>query len=339
LLEKFDIMFEKLRRSIPASLNHRFFLGGSAFFLAAFALNSAASATTVTLGTAASYGYFTGVNGATNLSGGFTVTGNAGVASGYNITASGTNTVTGTLYYDYTTGHGAYSNSGTFNQGGSVNTNLSQPVADATSAASNAAALSATAGLTDQGSSISVSGSSLTIKALTNLSENVLDISSLSLLNGTLTFDDNGFTGAKFIVNITGGFSVGSTGSGKSIIQGVNGASASDILFNVEGSGSSVSITGNSTNQLIGTILAPTSNVTIGGGGTLLGALVAGANSVGKAVTVTEQSSGFNITASTYKPQAVTKTPEPSSIALLATGLVAVGYWKTRRRRRLPSTK
>ena len=67
-----------------------------------------------------------------------------------------------------------------------------------------AAALTKTSGLVDQSGSITLtSGQSVTIKALTNLSENVLDISSLSLTNGTLTFDDNGFTNAKFIVNIS----------------------------------------------------------------------------------------------------------------------------------------
>jgi hypothetical protein len=208
-------------------------------------------------------------------------------------------------------------------------------VTDAATAASSAAALTATSGFATsyQNTALSVSGNSITLNAVTNLSENVLDISSLSLLNGTITLNDNGYTGAKFIINVTGGFSINSTGSSSAKIVGTNGASASDVIFNIEGTGSTVSITGNSSNSIIGTILAPQRNVTIGGGGTLSGAIVAGANNLGQSYTLTSQSTGFNINSFGYVPGAV-KTPEPSSLALFSTGLIAAGYWRTRRHRR-----
>jgi len=203
-------------------------------------------------------------------------------------------------------------------------------ISAAASASTSAAALTATSGLTDQGGSISLNGSSVTIKALTNLSENVLDISALSLTNGTLTFDDNGFTGAKFIINVTGAFSVGNS----AIIKGINGASGADIIFNIEGTNSNaVSLTGNSTTSVIGTILAPQRNVNIGGGGSLTGSLIAGVNNAGKSYTVTQSSGGYNITSMGYTPRTV-NTPEPSSIAIFGAGMLAL--FGIRRRLRRP---
>jgi hypothetical protein len=296
--------------------------------------SGSASATAVALGVASNYGLLTGVNEVTKLNGGFHLTGNLGLTSGFNVTISGSNSQSGTTYYDNENGQGSWNDSGTYTTGyASVEESMTSVVSAALSAQSAATADAATAGLTDQNGSISLSGQTLTINAVTNLSENVLDISSLSLLNSTLIFNDNGYTGAKFIINVTGGaFTVNSTGSGKSVISGTNGASASDILFNIEGSSNAVSITGNSTNSIIGTILAPTENVTIGGGGSLTGEIVAGVNSASKGYTVTEQSSGFNITSFAYVPQA-TKVPEPASIALFGTGVLAIGYFRRRARR------
>jgi fibronectin-binding autotransporter adhesin len=219
----------------------------------------------------------------------------------------------------------------TFVTGGTVTTSMSGAISSALSASNAAAAATATAGLVDQGGSITVNGGSVTIKALTNLSENVLYVSSLSLLNGTLTFDDNGFTNAKFIVDVIGGFSVNSTGTGKSVIQGINGASADDIIFNIEGTGSTVSLTGNSSNSVIGTVLAPSRNVTVGGGGSLTGSVIAGVNNAGKSYTVSSSTGGYNITGLGYTPRPSSgSTPEPSSIALFGTGafmLLTVRRW------------
>jgi hypothetical protein len=181
---------------------------------------------------------------------------------------------------------------------------------------------------------ITVNGGSIVIKALTNLSENVLNISSLSLTNGTITFDDNGYANAKFIINVTGGFSVNSTGSKSAMIQGIDGADASDIIFNIEGTGSTVSLTGNNSNAVIGTILASQRNVSLSGGGTLTGSLVAGVNNTGKSYTVTEASSGYNITSLGYVPSSGgTQVLEPSSLTLYGCGIAALLYLKRYRRK------
>jgi choice-of-anchor A domain-containing protein len=264
------------------------------------------------------------------VNGGFALTGNLGIGQGVAISRNGSgNAITGSAYLD--SGYTVSGNSSISVSGGIYTASMNQAITDAASASTAAAGLTATAGLTYQGSSINVNGGSVVIKALSNLSENVLDISALSLTNGTITFDDNGYTGAKFIVNVTGGFNISSSGSGKSIIQGINGASAADVIFNIEGTGSTVSITGNTSNQIIGTILAPARNVTLGGG-TLTGQLMAGVNNAGKSYTVQANSTGFNINSLPYTPRSTSKVPEPSSLALLGSGFAALALFARRRR-------
>jgi hypothetical protein len=301
--------------------------------LCTFLMDHPANASPITLGTAANYGVLVGTGQTLALNGSLSIAGNVGVGANSATQSNGINFISGTVYED-----SGVSNNGsgyTFVSGGVVTQSMSSAVSSALSASTAAAAMSATAGLVDQGGSITVSGGSVTIKALTNLSENVLYISSLSLLNGTLTFDDNGFTGAKFIIDVTGGFSVNSTGTGKSVIQGINGASADDIIFNIEGTGTTVSLTGNSTNNIIGTVLAPSRNVTVGGGGSLTGAIVAGVNNAGKSYTVSSSSGGYNITGLGYTPRPSTggNTPEPSSILIFATGMISLVALRRLRRR------
>ncbi len=290
-----------------------------------------ASATSITLGTASTYGLLTGSQETDTFSGGLKVTGNVGIGANSTVKFSGTNKITGNEYKD-----SGISTSGSVTvTGNTITQSMTQALTDATTASADAGAL--TANLSVAGNAINVtSGKSLTIKALTNLSENVLTISSLSLTSGTLTFDDNGFTGAKFIVNVTGGFSVGTSGSIKSLIQGIDGATAADIIFNIEGTGTTVSLTGANSTSMIGTILAPSRNVSVGGNGTLTGALIAGVKSAGSGYSLAAASSGFNITDYAYKPPVDEggggRAPEPSSLAIYGTGLAA---WAAFRRRRI----
>jgi choice-of-anchor A domain-containing protein len=197
----------------------------------------------------------------------------------------------------------------------------------AENASTSAAALTKTSGMTDQSGSISLSNSSVTINALQNASENVLDITNLSLSNSTLTLNDNGYSGAKFIINVTGTFSV----TGNSSIKITGGGTGADIIFNIEGTGSTVSLTGSSSSSIVGTILAPQRNVNLSGGGTLTGAVLAGLGGTG--YTVQTQTGGYNITSLGYVPRV--STPEPSSIALFGAGVSAL---LAARRRRRPRT-
>jgi hypothetical protein len=297
-----------------------------------FLTDHPADAAPITLGTASNYGVLVGTGQTLALNGSLSIAGNVGVGANSATQSNGINVISGTAYED--SGVSNVNTGITLVTGGVVTASMSNAIGSALSASSAAGALTATAGLVDQGGSITVSGGSVTIKALGNLSENVLYVSSLSLLNGTLTFDDNGFTNAKFIVDITGGFSVNSTGAGRSVIQGINGASADDIIFNIEGTGSTVSLTGNSTNSVIGTVLAPSRSVTVGGGGSLTGAIVAGVNNAGKSYTVGSSSGGYNITGLGYTPRASnsTDTPEPSTILMLTTGTFMLLTVRRRRR-------
>ena len=111
------------------------------------------------------------------------------------------------------------------------------------------------------------------------------------------------------------------------VSKGIDGADASDIIFNIEGtdSGSTVSLTGNSSNAVIGTILAPQRNVSLSGGGSLTGELIAGVNNAGKSYTVTEASSGYNITGLGYTPYSGGgHVPEPSSLIIYGCGIAAL---------------
>jgi len=287
-------------------------------------LGAAEASATVTLGSASNFALLNGNNDTVRINGGSTITGNMGVGSSDTFSGWGTASthINGTLYEggapSGTTG------SVTISGGAVINASMiSTAISDANAAASAAAALAAT--VTVPGNLINIIGSSLTIKALTNLSENVINITNLNIKNGSLIFDDNGFTGAKFVVNVTGtgSFTMFTTGSNTSSITGINGAAASDILFNIESTGQTVSISGNS--SAIGTILAPTSNVSLNGG-SLTGEIIAGFGSVSKSYTIDTQQSNFTITQASYK-----KVPEPGTIALFGAGIAALALVRRRR--------
>jgi len=286
-----------------------------------------AAADPITLGSAASYGLLLGTN-ETLTSNGLHVGGNIGLSAGDKVNLSGSLNISGNAYVDGTptvSGGGSYSVSGSI-----VTQSMTTIAAAAASASTTAGALAAN--LTVAGNAINVNGStnSIVIQAVTNASENVLNISSLSLTNGTITFDDNGYTNAKFIINVTGSFSM----TNGAFMKGINGASADDIIFNIEGTGTTVNLTGNSSTSIIGTILAPQRNVNLGGGGNLTGALIAGVNNAGKSYTVNQAGGGYNITSLGYTPRTSGPVPEPSSMALFGVGFSALVAARRRRQKR-----
>jgi len=286
-----------------------------------------AAADPITLGSASTYGLLLGTN-ETLTANGFHVGGDLGLSASDKVNLSGYLTVSGNAYIDGTpsvSGGGSYSVSGSI-----VTQSMTAIDAAANSASINAGAL--TANLSVAGNAISVNSStnSIVIKAITNASENVLTISSLSLTNGSITFDDNGYTNAKFIVNVTGAFSM----TNAALIKGINGASGDDIIFNIEGTGTTVNLNGNSSTSLLGTILAPQRNVNLGGGGNLTGALIAGVKNAGTSYTVNQSGSGYNITSLGFTPRSSGgNVPEPSSIALFGAGVSALIAARRRRKR------
>jgi hypothetical protein len=70
----------------------------------------------------------------------------------------------------------------------------------------------------------------------------------------------------------------------------------------------------------------------------LTGALIAGVDNAGKSYTLSQSSSGYDITGFAYKPSAGGggggHVPEPSSLALYGSG-IAVLIWVGRRRLRV----
>lgn len=301
------------------------------------AREAAATSTPITLGGASSYGLLLGTNetltsnglvikGNSNSSVGATTTGALGLSGSDSVNLSGSLTVTGNAYVDGTpnvSGSGSYSVSGSI-----ISQSMTAIDAAAYSASTAAGALSANLSVSGNAINVTSSSNSIVIKAVQNASENVLTISSLSLTNGSITFDDNGYAGAKFIVNVTGAFSM----TNAAVIKAINGASDDDIIFNIEGTGTTVNLTGNSSTAIVGTILAPQRNVTLGGGGSLTGALIAGVKNAGTSYTVNQAGGGYNITTLGYTPRTVVNTPEPSTLALFGAGGLALLVAGRRRR-------
>jgi len=146
-----------------------------------------ALATVVDVGDAANYGILTGQKESLTFSGNLNLAGNLGIGSNSTLKFTGSgNAISGTEYKD-----SSVSTSGSASiSGGVVTHSMTSAINDAVSAATT---LAATPGLVDQGGSINItkSSNSIVIKAVQNASENVLNISALSLTNGSITFDDN----------------------------------------------------------------------------------------------------------------------------------------------------
>ncbi len=167
-----------------------------------------------------------------------------------------------------------------------------------------------------------------TNQALDRLADNVFTITNIDLDGGgCLTINNDNDAGAKFVIDVTGNFTIGSGGCIKFSHPATT--NASDVIFNIEGTGNTVSITGGG-GSIFGTFLAPDRNVTVSNA-TITGEIIAGINNAGSKYTVNSTSSTINFQA--YSPPG--RVPEPGTLALFGSGTAAIAVFTRRRARRV----
>jgi choice-of-anchor A domain-containing protein len=128
--------------------------------------------------------------------------------------------------------------------GGFSTRDLTAAISDATSEANALAALSPTQSLGSLGSNVTLNG---------NGGVNVVNVSGIKMNNGTLTL--SGSASDIFIINDSGKFA-----SNNSSMVLTGGVTPNHVLFNVSGD---VMLNGGGGSDFFGTILAPSSNVSV----------------------------------------------------------------------------
>jgi hypothetical protein len=298
--------------------------------ISALALVPAASAGVITLGTAAGYAIYAGPSETTTYSNPGNITGSVALGANGSINGSGSSTINGAVYLD--SGVSGYASGITPTGGYFSPYNLSQVYTDATTASIAAAALTATnttwaSGMSDSGSS------SVTINATVPYGQTVVDIGGSGInFTGTGGLIINGTANENVIINVTG--TSGDVSFANSGITLTGGITASQVLFNILGTGTALNITAN--NTFNGTFLVLSGNVSANDG-TLNGELLA-VNDASQTVNGTvgsgtfHDNSGFAVNYQAYVPDGgPLPTPEPATMTMLALGIS--GMLAARKRR------
>ena len=194
------------------------------------------------------------------------VQGNVGAAGGGNVTlGSGQAEIKGDLYYH--TG-GKLKNAGKItghtHQNAATDTLLNQAALDAQTASDNAWALPVTpayASLTNVNLS---GGQNITI---TGSGQVVLKLSNFIISSGTFTLAGN--AGTNYVINVSNQFSL--SNSAKIILAA--GISPTNVLFNIRGTGTQVTLSGSSTFN--GVLLATKRSVALSGASQVNGEVIA----------------------------------------------------------------
>jgi hypothetical protein len=196
---------------------------------------------------------------------------NTGVANAGNVSMSGSSLINGILSLNTA---GRLNKSGTTTVVGGIQQNsatdgvLDQAVADALTASQSAAALLPTITSITK---VAISNPSQNITITGGTGINVLNITSLSISNGTLTL--NAPHGGSFIMNVSGSFAL----SGASRIVLAGGITPLDVLYNFVGSGGSVSMSGGA--SVPGILLAPQRAISLSSS-TVTGEIVSGGSGI-----------------------------------------------------------
>jgi hypothetical protein len=200
-----------------------------------------------------------------NMSNGAQVFGDIGLAGHATLDMSGGTKIYGTAYRR-TTGNVNLSNGASITggvvQGASTDAFLNQGVNDAMTASNAAFALSASVGYPttiSANSSLSLSGSGTVVLKLTDF-----------VLSGGAKLTLQGSAGTTFIINVSRNFSLS---NGANI--GLSGGLSWDhVLFNVRGSGSTVTLSGGS-QVMSGILLATNRTVSLENGASVSGEIIA----------------------------------------------------------------
>jgi hypothetical protein len=266
------------------------------------------SATSVTLGAAANYAILAGPYVSFTLNTG-TTNGDVAVGSNGEIYFNGP-TINGNLWE--ASGVTVGNNSGHISGTTTTNYNLSTAISNAQTAESTAAGLTATT--TVSGGAINVTNAASDVTVNATGAQTVLDVSSLSVSNGSLTL--NGTSGDVFIINVTGTGGIAFQNTANIVLTG--GLTAYNVLFNVEASNATVNLQASSGSVFNGTILAINSGVTFNNAETLNGALIAGfGTSSSNYKSITAQG-GYTIN---YEGFGEPPVPEPATLTLFALGV------------------
>jgi hypothetical protein len=263
------------------------------------------------------------------LNGGTVINGEVGIGPGGTLfSGGGTGTVNGTVFLNSTAGNPSF-NASVATTGITLNGSPKTSTLDMSGVTGPTGAIQTASNsygaMTTTQASVSSSGGNLTITGTSGL--NVIDVTSFT--GGGLTL--KGTASSTFILN----FTTGTTGvmfNGGVTLENLSGGTtntplASNILFNLEGSGA-VSLSG----TLNGTFLAPKAPITLQGGNPLNGAILDGSTvtmdvGIGSGITV-------NGTGNLFSFAPAVAAPEPGTIGLAVSGLVAVGLVRLFRRKR-----
>lgn len=204
-------------------------------------------------------------NTPSDLSNGAQIVGDVALAGSSKINIGGGSQVVGSVFKK-TTGSVNISNGGQVTGGiqssGAYNSMLSQGAADAVAASNAAFALSASAGYPttiNANQSLTLNGSGTVVLKLTDF-----------LISGGGTLTLQGTASTTFVINVSRNFSINNGGS----VKLAGGLSWDNVLFNVRGSGSTVTLAGGS-QIMSGILLAANRTVSLENSAQFQGEIIA----------------------------------------------------------------